>query len=502
MSGGPGDRRGEFERVGERASREILRHEVWAAALRAIRVSSPWVVVGPAVALLVHAGERLVGAGQFAVPLEVMIGSAVLPSLLFAGIAVATHLMRSADPISGLEILDHELRAADRMRTAHDFLGHRDLTPFEAAAVEDGEAMIERARAHALARSAAGEWDLRVVAFWALAALLVVFGMSTAPRGERPEPRPTVGGGGTKVAEASSPRADSRKVPAPDKSTEVARDARTDRKSEAATRPAATSRPTNPEPELAERKSSGKTGDGKSSAAATPANQSTQSQGFPSSPSETNDKPTPTKTVAKAPKPKPPPKPGDPPKKKVDEPSGSTAGRGVGSGASKNPGATEWASKDQVTDDREDPPEDEVDVDEEMDESENRGGVQPSLRDRRPAVNRDLTIGFGNRPSPDANGRGGPSQEQKKSRGVASLVLGVPIPDHVKGKPGPGRTKITQERVEPRPEDAAPADALARAPRAGKSGQLAHPDLAPWMREVVRRFFVSQRQLTKEQERP
>ena len=76
-------------------------------------------------------------------------------------------------------------------------------------------------------------------------------------------------------------------------------------------------------------------------------------------------------------------------------------------------------------------------------------GLQPNMRDRRPAANRDLTIGFGNEPNPDANGRGGPS-EQKKSRGVASLVLGVPIPDHVKGPPNPGRTKITQERVQPR----------------------------------------------------
>ena len=52
-----------------------------------------------------------------------------------------------------------------------------------------------------------------------------------------------------------------------------------------------------------------------------------------------------------------------------------------------------------------------------------------------------MQIGFGNRPSPDANGRGGPSQA-KKSRGTASLILGVPIPDHIKGQPNPGKTKI------------------------------------------------------------
>ena len=87
------------------------------------------------------------------------------------------------------------------------------------------------------------------------------------------------------------------------------------------------------------------------------------------------------------------------------------------------------------------PDDDEIDEEDEIedeDESEEaRGGVQPSLRDRKPPVNRDLRIGFGNQKNPDANGRGGPSA-QKKSRGVASLVLGVsdPRPREGAGEPG------------------------------------------------------------------
>src|SRR6185295_7293052 len=96
----------------------------------------------------------------------------------------------------------------------------------------------------------------------------------------------------------------------------------------------------------------------------------------------------------------------------------------------------------------------------------------------------------GNQPNPDANGRGGPS-EQKKSRGVASLVRGVPIPDHVKGRPNRGRTKITQERVEPRAEDAPQLAAGARSPRAAPIGALARPALVPWMRALVRAYFLS-----------
>ena len=114
--------------------------------------------------------------------------------------------------------------------------------------------------------------------------------------------------------------------------------------------------------------------------------------------------------------------------------------------------------------------------------------MQPHLRDRRPPVNRDLGIGFGNQKNPDANGRGGPS-EMKKSRGTASLVLGVPIPDRVKGQPNPGKTKITQERVEPQAESVAGANASARSPRGAPIGHVANPELAPWMRDLVRAYF-------------
>jgi len=77
----------------------------------------------------------------------------------------------------------------------------------------------------------------------------------------------------------------------------------------------------------------------------------------------------------------------------------------------------------------------------------------------------------------------------KKSRGVAALVLGVPIPDHVKGRPNPGKTKITQERVEPRVEDAEAVDATARQPRQSPVGHFANPELESWMRDLIRTYF-------------
>ena len=183
----------------------------------------------------------------------------------------------------------------------------------------------------------------------------------------------------------------------------------------------------------------------------------------------------------------------EPPEKQQGEESGSTAGKGSSRGSNKNAVTSDWKSKDQVTTDEDEDIEDDEEVEDEEVDSEARGGVQPNLRSRKPPVSRDLTIGFGNQPNPNANGRGGPSQP-KKSRGTASLVLGVPIPDRIKGQPNPGKTKVTQERVEPRRERATPATAEARAPRTGPTGPLARPHLEPWMQEMLRAWFLTLRQ--------
>ena len=183
----------------------------------------------------------------------------------------------------------------------------------------------------------------------------------------------------------------------------------------------------------------------------------------------------------------------DEPRRPVnEEESGATAGRGSSRGSSRNPAVSEWTSRDQVTAPEDEDLEDDRDTEDEEEEQESRGGVQPHLRDRKPPVSRDLRISFGNNPNPDANGRGGPS-EQKKSRGVASLVLGVPIPDRIKGQPNPGRTKITQERIEPRAEEATPVAAGDRGARAASAGTVPRPDLAPWMRALVRAYFLGLR---------
>jgi hypothetical protein len=131
-----------------------------------------------------------------------------------------------------------------------------------------------------------------------------------------------------------------------------------------------------------------------------------------------------------------------------------------------------------------DPDSDDEDVEDEKEETEQRGGVMPMTRDRMQAPSRELSIS-GNGPPDD--GRGGPTPP-KKSRGTASLVLGVRLPDQVRGQTNPGTAKTTIEQIPPVPQAEAPRPATA-APSAGPSPHVQTParplgDLA----ETVRRY--------------
>jgi hypothetical protein len=123
---------------------------------------------------------------------------------------------------------------------------------------------------------------------------------------------------------------------------------------------------------------------------------------------------------------------------------------GSPSGASKGGGRLAAVGNERSGSDRGVEREDELDsedeeIEDEKEESEQRGGVVPTKRDRRQAPSRELSIS-GNGPPDD--GRGGPTPP-KKSRGTASLVLGIRLPDQVRGRPNPGTAKTSIEPVPP-----------------------------------------------------
>lgn len=135
--------------------------------------------------------------------------------------------------------------------------------------------------------------------------------------------------------------------------------------------------------------------------------------------------------------------------------------------------------------DRDDDPEtDDEEVEDEKEETEQRGGIMPMTRDRMRAAARELSIS-GNGPPDD--GRGGPTPP-KKSRGTASLVLGIRLPDQIRGQPNPGTAKTTIEQIPPVPQAEPPRPAAA-APSPGPSPHV-QSEAAPLgdLAEAIRRY--------------
>lgn len=449
----------------------------------------------------------LVGATPHLVSLPIMLALMAGAPLAFVGLRSALAYFTPPPRSAALGVVDQGLHLKGRARLADELTAKGDtLGPFEAAALEEARLPLWRATSQELALPRGG-WSpgeetaphfvaaaLLFLAYAWLAASLV-----GAPQGglgpvnsgavaaldapaEAPTASPKDAGA---EPEAPNPPAAPKFAP---KQASAKKPVQPKRGEKAAMLPDDM------------RASAGKTGKGKSSEAQSQSSAS-ESRGAPSGQSPAPPKESAKKTQAsKKPKKK---APADEPTREPKEESdagGSTAGKGSAKGSNRNTTTSKWSSKDQVTTPDDQEIDEDEDTEDEDEEQKNRGGMQPNLRDRRPPTSRDLRIGFGNRPSPDANGRGGPS-EGKKSRGTASLVLGVPIPDRVKGQPNAGPTRITQERIEPSAEDAEKDLAEARRERDAALGELERPAplrhprlLAPWQEKLIQAYIDKRRQ--------
>ncbi|MEZ5988197.1 MAG: hypothetical protein R3F30_03580 [Planctomycetota bacterium] len=132
--------------------------------------------------------------------------------------------------------------------------------------------------------------------------------------------------------------------------------------------------------------------------------------------------------------------------------------------------ASPWSSKDKVASEEDEELAEDEDVDEDDEEEDARGGMQPMLRDRRPPVNRDLSIGFGNQKNPDANGRGGPG-ERRSPVGSPRWCSACRSPTTSRAGPTPGRSRSPRERVPPSAEAAPALDAEGAPAATGASGR-------------------------------
>ncbi len=484
--------RNELDALSGEAERFIKAKRRRAAAVIGVKRFLPLVIVVPALWLMLsvvlHLGTGGVSGGW---PWWIVILTVLLPAgCIFLVVAMAA--MQPVDRRDALAALDQELGLEDRLVTAEEFLRSDLESPFVAAALSDAARVAPQARAAVLKlerdRFELGQREWR---FLAASAILLLIGSWVGGRDAAVNDMDgTAGSLDSDVVVLDVRDEDSLTRPEPE-----TRDERVEPEpSEAVpakSKSAATRRDKAGKLSDQTKESEGKTGEGRSSDAESTSGAS-ESRGMPSNQSQQSkagEKPN-KKDAKKKPKPPTDLKPTE--KKTAEENSGSTAGKGSSKGSNKNPAVSKWSSKDQVTTQDDQEIEDDEDTEDEEEDQESRGGMQPNLRDRKPPVSRDLRIGFGNQKNPDANGRGGPS-EAKKSRGTASLVLGVPIPDRVKGQPNPGKTKITQERIEPKAEESAAIEASARKSRQTPAGNVQERELTPWMRTLIREYFLTLR---------
>lgn len=486
--------RRDLDQAAERAAGEMLEARVTERVQGALAGALPALAAIPGLYLLAEFGQWTKDGPAFGISLVLVALVALAVPPLWAWTQARKERSKGVSRGAALGAIDEHLGLEGRLLAADEFLAMEERGPFHEAAIEDAGRRAHAAVINGLDLEVEQADLRRDASRWSLAgaALLIAAGLVAGL-----ERFPALGSGDDLVAAASGT---------------AAGDAAVEALPEGVDAPPEVAQPELPEISPDERRqgeggreaqdsvdisgeakeSAGKTGAGQSSGALS-SSAASESKSAPSSQGKSS---TPSKPQAKKPTEKKKPKDTgaepEPQERQEDEQSGSTAGKGSSKGSNKNPTASDWKSRDQVTETDDQEIEDDEETDDDEEEQENRGGVQPSLRDRRPPVSRDLQIGFGNRPNPDANGRGGPS-EQKKSRGVASLVLGVPIPDRIKGRPGPGPTKITQERIEPEAEEAAPVGASPRAPRVGSLERPSSLRLDPSLRALVRDYFLALR---------
>ncbi len=482
--------RADLHDVALRGRRHVRRRRVMEAFPAALEWAFPLLFVSAGGVLAFRALLWMSGAAApFAPGLLLLV--MLLPYALAVTVRVLKDVFLTVEDADAFGVIDRELGLKDRMAAAADFLERDATSPFMEAAIEDARCRLDVALHGELSapqpvvsmHSRTWGWAVGAAALLGLAFLI------------------PAGSGGEKRPAASSVRGVASRPPTREENERGASDKplateeespRPESHTPPMQRPSEGKEASTTNPEGKPRRTRGRTKSGEAARAGAPTG-GAEARGEPS------DQGRPAKGAGK-PKTRRPKRPGaEKParrarKKRVEEPSGATMGQGASGGAHRNPVASEWSSKDKVPPGVDQPADEDEDVDDESEAETARGGLQPHLRDRRPPPSRDLGIGFGNQAGGD--GRGGPGQ-RKKSRGTASLVLGVPIPDHVKGQVNPGTTKITQERVEPQPEDAPRSRAMKRDPRKGAAAGRWRRPWTPWTGRLVKRWFESLRSKKK-----
>ena len=472
--------------------RAVLRR--WALN-EAVRTAAPWLfpaaVPVPALYLLAAASRFAGGPAWPLGPWGTGVLAVAVPVAACAVRAAHTFCTRPIERRLSLALYDRELDAHDRIQAADEFLRAGPRGGFRLAAVADAQSTIERALATELPPPKVavpalhpGPWRWGATA---LAAFLLALLLSSGD--------PVVDAGGEVELAASGlpvdPRAEAQQAQeAAIRRNDAERQARPAERLTAEEVREISS--LSMQPRLADERqppSAGRAG-GASREAGRNAADRAASSASGRSPTEPQERATEQQDRRESgPRPQSPP-----PEEDNDSSTGIAAGMGGSSGSrtseSDRESTDSKAERDQDDDDVPDDAEEEED-----EEQEATAAMRPLLNQRKAPVDRSLIpSGAGEQQeNPDANGRSGPGG-LKKTRGVAAMLLGVPMPDQLLGHVNPGRMKVQRERAEPQERDSAPYLAEERVAMDESAGKIARDDFTLPMQNLIRDYFLARRQ--------
>lgn len=501
QQGQPQGIRETLDRLAAQARRFLLRWRLQLELRRACDWALAWLFVLPLGIGTLWMVRGMIGGSPEPVHLGVLVALALFgPVLYVLGRLVWVFFRYRPGRATGLALYDVQLASQDRLVTADEFLSSvpphggevdRDTAhAFMQAAVEDARPHIERASRTELTALGLPAWRVHPASWLSVPATVaigfwVVLGFQPATT--------TVQAQVVEVAEVASPDIES--------SSDREQPQRTDpRRAPRRAQPPLQDPPQVVEPQQVAathgtRQRNDEAAEGEShagsSAAARSASTSSNAAGQPST----------QKNVSK---PKPPEEPKDtadekdrkPKKRSQRPPEKARTAMETASGKGKSSGSSSVAAQFDLPEQPDklgagEPEDEQAEGDEDEDEREkSSGATRPSLRDRKPPVDRNLSPAAGKMgPNKNANGRGGPGA-RKKTRGVPSMILGIPVPDRVRGMPSPGRSRVTQENAKPTAESHPQTVARARLARSDLAGHVEQMELVPWMQALVRDYFL------------
>ena len=490
-----------LDQLATRGSR-YLRRFAFKEAMEKAWASVGWVaLILPIVYVVIQLYEVITATSVWPLGIFQTILVTVLVPLAFLGCwALVGYLFGRIDRQKSIALFDRELHLKDRLQSADEFLGKGDTTPWETAAIADAiphaqEAIQTRLGKIEIARPAMDtiKWKHIIAALVLLAigvtAQALVFDPDEAEEQDTPEPIILV----PEHQDAQLPSyADDQRgareaveletaVPEEQKKTKI-------RKGDEA--PTSNSNLTEAQQAASTPRESMQTGlSGTASKQNQPgqANSSVSGQGDPDKKEDQDEQ---SKEASK----KKDSKQRDPKENDKDETASGIAG-GKGSGSGQQSSSSEMLEQNfrSKTDDFDDDIDQESD-DEEDEEQESASAAKPMLNQKKAPVDRRLApSGVGFEENENANGRGG-AGGLKKTRGVAAMLLGVPMPDKLRSQVNIGRIKVQRERAVPVPNQVVSVESEDRGEIDESIGVFSRPELKPWLRDVVEKYFTTLRQ--------